>query len=397
MIHAPCLMPDEDARGYWGRVLRLNAVSAVSTSELSFTKQARRQLAGESSIQNDVAAAISSVAGISVAELIQGHTLVPYHGAVAGTVNSDWCDDSYASWDLRNRGTSNRAYVRALCPKCADEDLRFWGFSYWRRSHQIDELVWCQKHECPIFRMIGARTWQALPHELKKNARPASDAVLADAAENPVLQRYAETCIELLHRQRPLASFQILRSLVPRASARGLVAEERAKGPRLSDLAVERIVGPWQKLFWKELSSKTAGAYLPALDDTLVQLRSGPRRHGYALAFALLYDSVDEALNDLQKKLPTYRSLIPLLNAEASRVGHHAAARRKECTENRPERLRAAIRLLLSGSPLDSAASSVGLGGNSVGRVLVQCLTTGGAHLIRETSRPARLSPQTAV
>jgi hypothetical protein len=85
MIHSPCLMPDEDARGYWGRVLRLNAVSAVLTSELSFTKQARRQLAGESSIQNDVAAAISSVAGISVAELIQGHTLVPYHGVTTAT------------------------------------------------------------------------------------------------------------------------------------------------------------------------------------------------------------------------------------------------------------------------------------------------------------------------
>lgn len=397
MIHAPCLMPDEDARGYWGRVLRLNAVPAGSSSEMSFTKRVRGQLPGKGNIQNDVAAAISSVAGLSVAALVQAHTLVPYYGAVVGTVNSDWCDDSYVSWELRNRGTSTRAHVRALCPMCADEDLRFWGFSYWRRSHQIDELVWCQKHECPLFRTIGADTWQALPHELQEKARPASDAVLADAKENPVLRRYAEICTELLHRPRPFASFQVLRSLLPRAYARGLVVEEQATGARLSDMAMERISGPWQQLFWKELSSKASGAYLRSLDDTLVRLRSGSWRHGYALAFALLYESVDGAFNDLQRRLPTYRSLVPLLNAEAARVGRYAAARRKECVENRPERLRLAVKLVLGGSPLNSAACSVGWGGDSVGRMLVQCLTEGDSRLERETSERDHLYARTSV
>jgi len=390
-------MPDEDARGYWGRVLRLNAVPAASSSEISFTKRVRRQLGGECDTQNDVAAAISSVAGISVAALIQAHTLVPYYGAVVGTVNADWFDDSYVSWELRNRGTSNRAYVQALCPMCADEDLRFWGFSYWRRSHQIEELVWCQKHECPLFRAKGVGTWQTLPHELQEKARPVSDAVLADARDNPVLRQYAETCAELLHRPRPFASLQVLRSLLPRAFARGLVAEERATGPRLSDLAADRIAGPWQQLFWKELSGKAPGAYLPSIDDSLVRLRSGSWRHSYALAFALLYDSVDQAFNDLQRRLPTYRSLVPLLNAEAARVGRHAAARRKESIENRPERLRLAVKLVLSGSPLDSAACSVGWGGDSVGRMLVRCLTPGNSRVVRETSESYHLSARTSV
>ena len=108
MIHAPCLMPDEDARGYWGRVFRLNAVPAGSSAEMSFTKRVRCQLTGEGNVQSEVASVISSVAGLSVAALIQAHTLVPYYGAVVGVIDSDWCDDNYVSWELRNRGTSNR-------------------------------------------------------------------------------------------------------------------------------------------------------------------------------------------------------------------------------------------------------------------------------------------------
>lgn len=397
MIHAPCLMPDEDARGYWGRVLRLNAVPAGSSFETSFTKRVRRQMPGQGNTENDVAAAISSVAGVSAAALIQAHTLVPYYGAVVGTVDSDWCDDSYVSWELRNRGTSTGAHVRALCPMCADEDLRFWGFSYWRRSHQIDELVWCQKHECPLFRVKGVGTWQTLPHELQEKARPVSDAVLADAKDNPVLRRYAETCAELLHRPRPFASFQVLRSLLPRAFACGLSVEERAAGPRLSDLAADRIAGPWQQLFWEELSCKAPGAYLPSLDDDLVRLRSGSWRHSYALTCALLYESVDQAFNDLQRKLPTYRSLVPLLNAEAMRVGRHPAACRKESIENRPKRLRSAVKLVLSGSPLNSAARSFGWGGDAVGRMLVRCLTAGHPHPVREPSTLEGLSAQVSI
>ncbi|MDP9877256.1 hypothetical protein J2W25_000882 [Variovorax boronicumulans] len=358
---------------------------------------ARRQLAGKNDTPNELPAVISAVAGVSVATLIQAHTLVPYDGAVVGTVNTDWCDESYSSCQLRSRGTSNRVHVRALCPMCTDEDLRFWGFSYWRRSQQIDGLVWCQKHECPLFRTTGQGTWQTLPHELLDKARPESDAVLADAIENPVLRRYAETCAELLHRPRPLVSFQVLRSLIPRAYACGLVVEQRATGTRLSDLAVERISGPWQQLFWKELSSKAPGAYLPSLDDTLVRLRSGSCHHDYALAFALLYDSVDEAFNDLQRKLPTYRSLLPLLNVEAARVPRYAAARRKECMENRPERLRLAVKSVLSGATLDAAARAVGWGGNSVGRMLAQCLVAAESFTPREATGIACSPVQTPV
>lgn len=395
MIHAPCLMPDEDARGYWGRVLCLNAVPPTLGSEASFATRARSQFVGERNTLNDVALVISAVAGTSVAALIQAHTLVPHRGAVAGTVAQDWCDDSHASWELRNRGTSNNVHDRALCPMCADEDLRFWGFTYWRRSQQIAGLVWCQKHDCPLFHTPGPGTWRTMPHELLEKARPEADAVLVQTTENPVLLRHAEMCTELLNRSRPFASLQVLRSLTPRANKCGLVTDRHETGRRLSDVAVERISGPWQQRFWRELSGRAPGAYLPSLDDTLIRLRGWSWRYGYALTFALLYDSVDEAFNDLQRKLPTYRSLVPFLDAEAARVGRYAAARRRECTENRPQRLRLAAKQILSGSTLNSAACSVGWGGDSVGRMLVQCLTAWDSHLLREATRPDRSSAHT--
>lgn len=216
-MHAPNLMPDEDARAYWGRVLRVNAVPPTPCAEAKFTSAIRNRLASDDSVKPEMAEVFSSVACVSVPTLVHAHTLIPFSGAVLPIVNGDWCDNSHTSTELRRVATRPNVGNRALCPACIAEDLDFWGFSYWRRSHQLPGLVWCAKHGCALFRSQESATWQAMPHEALPSALAESDVVVENALSHPVLRRYAEVCSELLNLQRPHSTLQAVRAMTRRA------------------------------------------------------------------------------------------------------------------------------------------------------------------------------------
>lgn len=375
MIHAPRLMPDESAAAYWGRVLRLNAVPEAQADEAAFSKRARRQTRANGEDESSQACLIGTVAGAPLATVIRSHTLVPLWGAVVSVVNLDWCDGSFQSRELQQRALSGIAHYRALCPMCVSEDVDYWGFSYWRRSHQIPTVAWCQKHGCPLFRARGNDSWQEMPHEALADARPESPDVAKHSTENPVLRRYAEICNELLQRSRPFSTAQVLRALVKRARFHGLEGDPRAQGRRLSDLAADLVTGPWQAVFWKELSAKPAGEHLPALDGVLSRLRAGLGIQSYALAIALLYDSVDQALWDIDRALPPMRALDAAIDVEATRPVRNEPPRTPDDDARQRERLRQAVTLVLSGTPVHFAARCAKWAPEKLERMLAQCLT----------------------
>lgn len=363
--------------GYWGRVLRLNAVPTAPSSERAFTARVWKEVSAASDdAKPEMAHIISAVASIPLSTLIRFHTLVPVNGAVLAVVNGSWCDDSYPCRELRWRAMDASSSSRMLCQMCVGEDLPFWGFSYWRRSHQVTGIVWCQKHRYPLFRVRENEAWRSMPHEVMRQAHPVSEAVVNQALESPVLRRYAEVCTGLLERARPLSTLQALRTLTDRAHSFGLAIDPEGRGRRLSDFAADHIGGPWQDLFWKELSEKKPGAHVPALDGALSRLRAGTGASGYALAIALLYDSVDAAFRDLERPLPSPESLVATIDAEALRLARNELPRSAEINECRRTRLRLAVSMVLNGAAIHAAAGATGWSVSVLERVLLKCVTT---------------------
>ncbi|RZA20365.1 MAG: hypothetical protein EOP02_18135 [Proteobacteria bacterium] len=195
------------------------------------------------------------------------------------------------------------------------------------------------------------------------------------ALESPVLRRYAEICTELLVRARPLSTLQAVRTLGDRADSLGLTIAPQDRGRRLSDLAADRIGGPWQDLFWKGLLDKKPGAHVPALDGALSRLRAGTEASGYALAIALLYDSVDDAFGDLERPLPSPETLVSTVDAEALRLPRNELPRSAEVNESRRTRLRLAVSMVLSGDAIHLAARATGWSVLVLERVLLTCVT----------------------
>ena len=55
----------------------------------------------------------------------------------------------YSLAEVSFAGGSNLLF----CPKCRNEDLRQFGFSYWRVSHQLEFCDWCVNHEVRLQRL----------------------------------------------------------------------------------------------------------------------------------------------------------------------------------------------------------------------------------------------------
>ena len=321
MIHAPALLPDEDANGYWGRVMRLNAVLSLPTNEEAFRAHVRRSCGGELSGRSEAALTVSHVGNVALDVLVRSHTLVPLHGAVLTALRGSWSDDSYQCWILRQEAVSRPLYGAKLCPGCIREDLDFWGFSYWRRSHQIHGVVMCAKHQRPLMRVLERISWRHMPGECAERAAPFTNGVLADVHYTPVLQRYADVCHELLVRAAPTSTVEAIMAFGEQAKRLGLAAESSDAGTRLCELAIDQIAGPWQKCFWRDLPLLAQGKSGALLDATLHKLTMVPRGIDYAMAIALLYESIDDAFLDLRQAADKLAALRRCPNAADVRDG----------------------------------------------------------------------------
>jgi len=300
MLHAPHALPDECARGYLGRILRLNGAPESLNQAMAFVLQDGNSASPAGYSARRMLAKLAALAGRGLPEFVCAHTCIPMHGAVFLGGNAEWCDESSESRALRGSEIHLGDGAWTLCADCAREDMWFWGFSYWRRSHQVVGVVLCPKHGCALRQWCGAGAWRRMPHEIAALSQLFPDDVIRDAADNPVLRRWADIVGELWQRSTPLSCIQVARSLHERAHSLGLTVELRRDGATFSAWAQDRISGPWQRMFWPE-SARRKGR---ALDDTLYRLRGIPSALTYALAVALLFDNVDVAMGHLARPLP---------------------------------------------------------------------------------------------
>jgi hypothetical protein len=304
MIVAPRLLPDEWAAGYWGRVLLLNGIDGADSDKKK--QEFARRFCEEQGIEvcgaNHGLEMIGAAAQVPSAQVLRSHTLIPLRGAVSATVNSDWFDDRH---DLRGmRGSMTMQHnltVGVLCPQCAEEDQSFWGFTYWRRSHQVHSIPFCDKHRCTLRRSKQLLASEPLPDgESFCQTDRESEAMAVEAAGNGWLRRYADVSSEFLNRSRPLSRLQVVSALARRARLMGIDVESTGSGLTLATLATQRLPRVWMQRFLRD------GRHL---NEVLRRFYCSPETTSYALAIALLYESTEDAFRDIEGPLPSIHLL----------------------------------------------------------------------------------------
>ena len=106
----------------------------------------------------------STLADLKVGAYVHLHTMLPFL-RFAGQRGTRLDQGTPLSNEL-SRVCSTGRRTASFCPECVREDEGFWGFSYWRRCHQLPGRQWCDKHsETRLAHVPGMRSFEQLPGE----------------------------------------------------------------------------------------------------------------------------------------------------------------------------------------------------------------------------------------
>ena len=371
MISTPSLLPDEWVAGYWGRVLLLNGLGEMASVEAKSTFLqnfcAARGIVFEGV---DRALAVASAAAqVPLVQVLTAHTLMPLDGAVSDVVHGNWLGNRYEATRRRLLTVRDDQRPGSLCPECAEEDLNFWGVSYWRRSHQIPGMVWCQKHACLLRRTVGPMGSHPLPHKAETQPLMTDEVTLNRASrEGATISRYTEICSELMLRQRPLSRLQVLRAIGSKARERELQLDGSASGASLYDQAARCLPSTWLSRYISP----------DRLNDVAQRFYSVPGGTDYAVALAVLYETADDALLALQNPLPPTESLTSYIDRV---VDQHAPKIERPPHQEilaRRRSLKSAVEGIYRGEDVAAAHKRTGCALRVIEAALVECFT--GSH-----------------
>ena len=341
----PSIMPDELARSYLGRICRLNGIMSPAT----LRPQIEQAVA---SVSEDPEGCywvelLAAVTQKTTQEFIAQHTVLSFRRAVRPEFD---CLNHGNRRDSRERfchvyplGLTES--IHHLCPACATEDLAFWGTSYWRRSHQLKAVARCEKHGLGLHHLKTAK-WISLPHDVVAQSIPFDASIVDDAAQNPVIARYAEICSALAERDCPVSTNQMVQTI--RHQFEKVNAKRDASGSRLSTLVIDRIRGPWQRHFFEDLTGSNSVPNTESLERTQSCVRLAYATHFYALVLAALFESAEQAIVEVSR--PTVATVLRKMQ---STDRQQSAVSLDDPLQNTP--LTAAARAFFSGTSIADA------------------------------------------
>lgn len=227
------------------------------------------------------------------------HTQAPFRWAVSCATQSglDQSASSPAVWS-QALWLDSPVNGQRFCEQCAQEDLKFWGYTYWRRLHNLPGLDWCLKHRVPLKRVRGVAPFEQGPF----NAVNSEESEVEDAAEVypdcPVALRYGEILVGLieLNTSMPyaIASGRI-RGLMQVHGLRLTEARRAyAERPTFSKMAQSMADEEWLESGFRLTSQHRSRGYSFWV-DSVDRITRSPAL--IALALALFFQTSDEALN----------------------------------------------------------------------------------------------------
>lgn len=200
-------MPDELARGH---VLRMQLANGIRTHELALKALRLHLQTSSRGISQSSLTLAAQAAGLDVDTYTVRHTFLHYW--LFSGAGSRACT---SLWNRRVRQLTMTAPAPRLrwCEDCAQSDLRYHGFTYWRRSHQVAGATYCPEHET-VLRTSAQATIKTdrLPHHPHRSWLTRSGR--GKASERASILRYqllgtmlascAEPLNQEVHAQRAL-------------------------------------------------------------------------------------------------------------------------------------------------------------------------------------------------
>ena len=313
-------LADEFAIGQVGRWRVLNRFGRTST-----LMDALRLRYGQSGLGTRSDAVIHVLAGLSGMERGQYarlHTMLPFT-AFALSDRLRTTDHGWLAAVAKRSGRGTPRSAAYLCPACVQEDRGYWGYSYWRRSHQLPGQLWCDKHpDESLHAVTDAQVWENLPEFWLGRGLSKGHNLSVAVRDNPYVRRFGTACQAMLDGGRSRYVTTLRRALSVRAIAAGLAINGGAtRRRRLSDLTRECFPTPFlQHLFPSLVNMGADDTWFFPIDAVARPTHPTPLSTGTAIAMSIFYPSISAAFEDIFRGEGEVR-------AKAKAVNHPHAAR----------------------------------------------------------------------
>jgi hypothetical protein len=296
-IIVPVPLPNEILQGWRGRVAALNCIESVHDVEPMLRALAvkRAYVLGD---DPDFIQCASAALDVDRKELILGHTLTPFFDSLDKLKPNKPGRPGQHLRTYQKRAPLRIDGDQALfCPQCAAEDVAFWGFSYWRRGHQLPGVLCCSTHAMPLVVAGNRKCFDRCPdyfvsEQAQQCVQPEDDTAKA------ILLRYARIAEEILDSALTIDSAMASFLLGTQAKAASLRISRPGVRKTLSTHLMDLLPRTWLESTFPRVTWQR-DKYISTIDGVCIPNATRYTASTLCLLTAVFYDDTDQAITDL--------------------------------------------------------------------------------------------------
>jgi len=300
-LHIPDIMPDELYDGYFERFIFCNGFENAESAKKFLKENVKKQYPDLKFFTT--LWFFAQIFKTNVSTFMHQHTLMPLARSFLFPPKAYPTEEEYVYRTFQRNAVPSVSGYYCICRKCVLEDISYWGFSYWRRSHALPGMELCLKHNSNLEAAKERDAYQKTPLYFVKNNLTYEIEECAVFNQNPFLQRYAQLLSDFFDLDFPL-DINLTKSVI------------NEKLTSITNPTNEfNIYQDIHKIMNKELPSKWIEKYFPALINTgnyrgsksegyfiniLYGTTFGRTLINHLLMLAVIFEDTDEALIKLK-------------------------------------------------------------------------------------------------
>lgn len=229
------LMPDEFVYGAIGRYRKLTDVPRKRISKFDICCSLNKGYL-EKQYSFTAVQTLAKEFCIDEKTLLLKHSFLPFFSAIRTGYTTGDVQSRFEKYKQSHLWLSAPSGKLRACQNCVTSDINDFGFSYWRRSHQLPGLIRCHRHRTPIERLAGDAGYHSPAEIIKSCKADQRQRIIPD----DIYQAYEQLTIGVLESPACNEPKDILRSIF---HAAGIEIEN------LPPFVLERLILEKLKLF----------------------------------------------------------------------------------------------------------------------------------------------------